>query len=277
MNLLVIVLVLAALRLADHGSRPQFDMARRYLALLRGLIRADRFWQSPVSPWLVVLLPVVLLAATDACLPWYLQILLAAVVLWLCVGPRELAFDVRAWLAARSRGDAVETEDCASRLWGQHPNPGLGALFVISHERLFGVLLWFCAFGPAGALLYHLGQRLPALWPQGSSPAEKLHAALAYVPARLTTLLFAMAGSADDVIAEWRRTRELAHLDWAARTWAWLSSIAAATVIVEESDGGSVVPASLEESAREFIGLEFRALLIMLAFVAIFTVGNWFG
>lgn len=275
MMLLAIVLVLLGLRWLDITPKA-LGGTGMYVARLRRLIRSDAFWQKPAAPWLVLLPPVALLALIDWKLPWFLHLALALVVLWFTLGPRELATDLQAWLAARGRGDESEAQSRAKALWGER-QPGLGELLIISHERLFGVLIWFFALGPAGGLLYRMGRRLPEAWPGDAGHAHAAHAALAYVPARVTAALFAAAGSAEDVIGEWRRQRSAAPSSWIERTWNRLSRVAAATLNVEESKGGLAAPPSLEDGAREFLHLEFRALLILLALFAIFTVGSWFG
>ncbi|HZP12773.1 MAG TPA: hypothetical protein VFB36_10160, partial [Nevskiaceae bacterium] len=204
-----------------------------------------------------------------------LHLLLAIVVLWLTLGPRELNPDLKAWVAAQARGDETEAEHRARRVWGDRPRD-LGQLFIESHERLFGILIWFFVLGPAGGVLYRVGRRLPHAWGTRNEHVDRLHAALAFVPARITAAMFAAAGSADDVIAEWRRRRGQVE-DWVQHTWHWLSEIAAATLDIEEAPGEPARAPSLTEGAAEFVDLEFRALLILLALFAIFTVGSWFG
>lgn len=316
MNLLAILLALGALRLLERTPAVTHDLSAVYVQRLQGLIRGDAFWTAAWAPWLLAAVPVVLVALVDARLPLLLQLLLSAAVLWLCLGPRELSADLRAWLSAGERGDDAEAQERARRLWTKGDGPRfatmgrggperpamddragasesenglakegesdqesghqLSDLFVASHERLFGVLLWFFALGPAGALLYRLGRRLPERWPGDARYARLLHALLAFVPARVTAVLFAAAGSADDVIREWQRWRVSERGDWVARTWDWLAQIAPASLNVEDGDGGPATPASLRDSAREFLQLQFRALLILLALFAIFTVGNLF-
>ena len=43
----------------------------------------------------------------------------------------------------------------------------------------------------------------------------------------------------------------------------------------ETKEGLTEVPATLELAAREVLNLQFRALMILLAFVAVFTTGDW--
>jgi membrane protein required for beta-lactamase induction len=274
MMLLAIVLVLVGLRVLDF-TPPERNATQSYVAQLRGIVRNERFWSSPVGPWVVTLLPVTAVAIVDAYLPWFLHLLLSIAILWLTLGPRELATDLRAWLSAHKRGDTTESQLRARAIWGEAP-PSLGGLFVESHERLFGVLLWFFVLGPAGGVLYRVGRRMPQAWPGDAKHARELHALIAYLPARLTAMLFGAAGSADDVIAEWRHRRTRFE-NWIDRTWHSLSEVAAATLDVEDVPGGEPRPPTLEDGAEEFLQLEFRALLILLALFAVFTVGSWFG
>ncbi len=159
MMLLAIVMVLLGLRWLDVTPRAR-NGTQTYVGQLRGLVQAPGFWRWPAAPWLVVLLPVVALGVIDAHLPWFLHLALSVAVLWFTLGPREMASDLRAWIAARGRGDDAEAESRAQAIWGSGPRE-LGPLFVESHERLFGVLIWFFALGPAGGLLYRMGRRVP--------------------------------------------------------------------------------------------------------------------
>jgi AmpE protein len=275
MTLLAIVLVLAGLRWFDIAPTPR-NATQGYLARARSLIPSGRFWSSPAAPWVLAVVPALIVGAIDARLPWFLHLVLATVVLWLTLGPRELNPDLKAWVAAQARGDEAEAGRRAELVWGDRPRE-LGQLFIESHERLFGVLIWFFVLGPAGGVLYRVGRRLPHAWGSADNDhARRTHAALAFVTARITAALFGAAGSADDVIAEWRRRRSQVE-DWTERTWHWLSQIGAATLDIEEVQGDTAQAPSLQEGADEFVRLELRALLILLALFAIFTVGSWFG
>ncbi len=274
MMLLVIVLVLLGLRWLDFAPEPR-NTTQGYLARIRSLIGSERFWSSPVTPWVLAVVPALIVGVVDARLPWFLHLLLAVAVLWFTLGPRELNPDVKAWVAAQARGDEAEAEHRARRIWGDRPRE-LGQLFIESHERLFGVLIWFFVLGPAGGVLYRVGRRLPHAWGGHDKNVQRMHAVLAFVPVRITAVLFAAAGSADDVIAEWRR-RSAQVENWVEHTWHWLSEIAAATLDIEEKPGDLAREPSLQDGAAEFVDLEFRALLILLAVFAIFTVGSWFG
>ncbi|MES0872914.1 regulatory signaling modulator protein AmpE [Sinimarinibacterium thermocellulolyticum] len=285
MSLIGILLALLLERVL--GQLPGWGRPVVFLAAMRALhaLSPARLWRSVLLPPLVVAPPVIL--------TWWafgriegpiVSLLLSATVLLLCLGPRDLAEDVHELLRARADGDEARAAQLARAL--QHgPNPGethrslVGALFVQSHEKLFGVLLWFFAFGPAGAVLYRLVSRLPRFLDETApgSPAlqlaDWLHAVSAWLPARITALVFGLAGSLDDALAAWRQLwREPEH-GWRTQTWAVLAEVPSAALGAEEQ-GGAVVPASLEAMLGEVLRMQWRALLIMLAAFALTATGQ---
>ena len=94
---------------------------------------------------------------------------------------------------------------------------------LAAHRHVFGVLGWFsllAAFGlgPLGAVLYRMSEFVARYWShksksveagEGASPALQAAASQAwgvidYVPARVTSLGFAVVGSFEDAIDAWR-------------------------------------------------------------------------
>jgi adenosylcobinamide-phosphate synthase len=90
-----------------------------------------------------------------------------------------------------------------------------------AHRHVFGVLAWFSilaalGLGPAGAVLYRMSEFVSRYWMhkgrlsgESASPALRDAAQTAwgvidYVPARLTSLGFAVVGSFEDAIDCWR-------------------------------------------------------------------------
>jgi AmpE protein len=219
-KLLAMLLALAAERL--FSAHRDASLHRGAWKLLQKLLPLPRFWRSAAMPPLLVFLSALLLhlAGRDAGSE-LIRLPFDALVLLLCLGPRHLADDIQRLRAARSAGDAVTVARLSQSLqMGPEPDADhrslLGALFIQSHERLFGTLWWFLAAGPAGAVAYRLASRLPVLAEGGKGEgavssaaisAKRLHALLAWLPARLTALLYALAGSMDDALADWRRLR----------------------------------------------------------------------
>ena len=94
---------------------------------------------------------------------------------------------------------------------------------LAAHRHVFGVLGWFSVLaalglGPAGAVLYRMSEFVARYWRykaeslqagEGASPALQAAASTAwgvidFVPARVTSLGFAVVGSFEDAIDAWR-------------------------------------------------------------------------
>lgn len=293
MTLIAIIVALVAERLVGHipgWGTPL--LSRGLLAVLRAVLPFRAIWRSAIALPLFLAPPVWLVWQLQDALEDPVQyVFFSGVVLFFCLGPRDLADDVRVWLAARAAGEAQKAEQL-SRLLLKGPGryaddePAraglLGALFVQSHERLFGILLWFFAFGAAGAVFYRLVSRLPRLLSEREvSPAvraaETLHALSAWIPARISAVLFGLSGSLDDALRAYGQLRKTHSHGWRSRTWAILAEVASGSIAFESRGGGTEVPATLDLAAREVINLQLRALLILLAFFAVSTGGNLFS
>ena len=93
---------------------------------------------------------------------------------------------------------------------------------LAAHRHVFGVLFWFSVLaavglGPLGAVLYRMAEYLARAWSrkglEGAQPpvSERLQKAamgawyvIDWLPARLTALSFAMVGSFEEAIDNWR-------------------------------------------------------------------------
>ena len=92
---------------------------------------------------------------------------------------------------------------------------------LAAHRHVFGVLGWFSVLaalglGPAGAVFYRMAEFVSRYWiyksaaaGEGASPALQLAATRAwgfidFLPARVTSLGFAVVGSFEDAIDAWR-------------------------------------------------------------------------
>lgn len=283
MTLIAMLIALAAERLLSP-YRDGVVATRFGTGLLRAL--PDGLRRLPALPWLLSGLAAALTAwLEDGISNVLFKVPFAALVLFLCLGPRDLAEDVQNLRAARSAGDAAGVARL-TRLLQMGPEPDadhrslLGALFIQSHERRFGVLFWFLVAGPAGAVLYRIASRLPS-WIESpddeqARAAALLHNALAWLPARFTALLYGLAGSLDDAMSAWRRLQDEPHPSWQRHTWSLLAETANAALDWEDSaDGGPMVTSSLDSTLAEVLRMEARATLILLALSALFTAGVW--
>jgi membrane protein required for beta-lactamase induction len=286
-----ILLALLAERVLGHLPKVGEPMLLQQLVVnVQRYLPLGAYWGSWVAPLLLLLLGTGLTLLLD----WWIvpplaDLAFATVVLFLCLGPRHLAADIHELLKAHETNDAARERTLTMALLR---GPGrtatrrslMGALFIQSHERLFGVLLWFFAAGPAGAVLYRLASRMPRFLheTQPGTPAEEaavaLHAAAAWIPARLTAMLFGLAGSLDQALRRYQELRATGvFASWRERVWAILAEVSTASLTTEEGEAGPVVPATLEEALREVLAMQQRALLILLAAFGLFSAGGWVG
>ena len=158
-----------------------------YLGAMRQ--RLESHWDALWVFALVYLLPAVVVIIVCALLTHFFgnipYLVYAALVLWACL------------------------PDFSSLLSHQQE---ANQLVVTAHEHLFTVVFWFVLLGPAGALLYHLLTLLRGLVSSRSAhiggwaaPLTSLHTLLAWLPARLTALFFALVGNFDTGFTCWRQ------------------------------------------------------------------------
>lgn len=257
----------------------------------RGLLRWQQLWSSPAIVPLLLLPPLGLTALIEQQIENpFASLGFSALVLLLCLGPRDLADDLHEMLRAHAAGDDETTHRLARALQrGPRPDAShrslVGAMFIQSHERLFGILLWFFVLGPLGAVAYRIASRLPRLLhAEGNTLAadfaDALHGLMAWIPARITALLFGLAGSLDDALRAWSQLRfdpvsgDVAG--WSRKTWAVLAETATGGLETDGEDGGGpALPPNFEAMLHEVMSLQNRALLILLAFFAFFATGAW--
>jgi membrane protein required for beta-lactamase induction len=174
-----------------------------------------------------LMLPVLPVAAIDLALGGHLlglpQLAFAALVLLVSFGPRDLHDEVDDYVAALERGDREEAGRRANELLeADAAGRGAGlreaveeAIFVQANNRIFGVIFWFMLLGPAGAWLFRVSdlvRRRAAFEAMrdagGAQPfgaaLTLLHGLLAWLPARLAAVAYALAGSFEDAVGNWR-------------------------------------------------------------------------
>jgi AmpE protein len=283
-----ILLALLAERIVGHLPRVGEPMLLKQIVVnVQRAVPLGAYWRSWAAPVLLLAISCALVALLD----WRIRqpladLVFGSIVLFLCLGPRHLGSDIDRLVQAHEKNDlAAERTLTLSLLRG----PGrqatkrslIGALFIQSHERIFGVLLWYFAAGPAGAVLYRLASRMPRFLheTQPDTSAERaavaLHAAAAWLTSRFTAALFGLAGSLDQALMRWQELRATAFANWRERTWAVLAEVSAASLTEEEGEAGPVLPATLEACLHEVLAMQQRALLILLAAFGLFTAGGW--
>lgn len=215
----------------------------------------------------------------------------AAIVLVFSLGPRDLWDEVRDYLDRGSRGDEAGAalvarelveQDAAQRRESRDAAVD-DALFVQANNRVFGVVFWFVALGPAGlgpaaAWLFRatdLMRRDAIRLAPGSGPArpltcpERIHYYLAWLPARLLALGYSLAGSFEDARRGWReRNADLPSQLLERNDWLLVHVGRAALGSAAAGGIGRV------RAARRLVQ---RALLFWLTVIAVLSLSAWIG
>ena len=231
MNLIALLVALALERLATHWLHLRephwfaryFEWALGRFGGLHGarvVIVALIFTLLPVLPVIAVSI------AFSGGLAGLIYIAFAALVLVLSLGPRDLKEETDEYCAALTRGDAATAASAARALMEHDARQRLGAapasvedaIFVQANNRIFGVTFWFLVSGPAGAWLFRVSDlmRRQAVMEHREliehaahdfdfvHALQAIHGVLAWLPARLLAIGYALAGSFDAAFASWR-------------------------------------------------------------------------
>lgn len=292
MTLIGILFALLIERVLSHVREwREHAWYRRYVTWLGAQSWANWLWETPWGMLLLVVAPISLVALLQALLSGgileLLGLIFSILVLVFCLGPRDLGEEVHAYLRAAENGDEDEMSEIANDL-GAVPSAArqgdcqslVSAIVIQGHERLLAILFWFYLLGPVGAVLYRFADSLPGLLEGHDCSTDlkeiagRLHAVLAWLPARAVAGLYMLAGSTDDALANWKKAHDEPLENWGEQTWHILAMVGCGAMQIENSKREQAKP-ELEESLLEALGLVRRALLLALGVLAAFTVGGW--
>ncbi len=206
-------------------------------------------------------------------------------ILLYCYGPRDLEAEVEAFVDARSRGDEESACWHAAELIGSDDEVDSSAeltkqimenIFIEANERLLAVVFWFVVLGPGGALLYRLSSLIRAeTADEGDNgvmeAGVRLHLLLAWLPARLCAIAYALAGSFVEAMHDWRQVKG-----------SWFEN-SRKVLIVSGFGALRIKPDEIEDDSRaceqvnESMALVRRAVLVFLSLIALFTLAGWMG
>lgn len=168
---------------------------------------------------IVCVLPIVVVVGLidgllDNWLYGILKLLFGVLVLVYCMGPENLWVQVYSCLNELQKEDPKAAVDYAQNAFvipvptqSQAFHQSLtNVIFIAAHERVFAVIFWFIILGPLGAVLY----RTIALCAKQSDlgimvVAKQAQRTLDWIPARLFTFIFALAGHFTEVFAIWKK------------------------------------------------------------------------
>jgi membrane protein required for beta-lactamase induction len=301
MKLIALLLGLLLERLLTHAlhlREPRwFD---GYLDWALARFRNLRGGQAMAVTILLVLLPVLPVAVVA----WVFQDVLlgivyvafAAFVLVFSLGPRDLKDEIDDYVEALDRGDReaaarvareIMEHDAAQRT-GTAPDTLEDAIFVQTNNRIFGVAFWFMLLGPAGAWLFRVSDLMRRravfeyrgradssdLVPEFVDALQAVHGVLAWAPARLLALGYALAGSFDQAVDEWRRSVQAAGARFFDTNDHLLAGVGRGALNIEITPAEFIALPDVRR-VEACMRLITRALLIWLVFVSALVLIGW--
>jgi iron complex transport system substrate-binding protein len=243
----------------------------------------------------LIAIPVVPVVLLDAWIgPQWLhlpQFAFAVLVLLLSFGPRDLAEEVEDYAAALERHDRDEALRRGKELLESNPT-ALGAsareaieeaIFIQANNRTFGVIFWFIVLGPVGAWAFRVSdmlrrraafeaarQGVPRMKRDLGRTLAALHGLVAWIPARLAALGYALAGSFEDAVGNWKLAVDRAATGLLDRAEDLLARVGKGSL--QPSLAG--VPADRLDvaTARGALRIVARSLWIWLAVIALLVL-----
>jgi adenosylcobinamide-phosphate synthase len=247
---------------------------------------------------------------------WPLALMWNVLVLYATLGFRQFSHHFTDIRKALEAGD----EEQARRLlaeWRQIDASELPQREIIrhviefsvlaAHRHVLGVFTWFTVLavlglGPAGAVLYRLSEFVTRYWPyvgrrQAPSVSEATCVASArawqwidWLPARLTALGFAVVGSFEDAVDNWRRYESLPEstgmggndgLIVAATAGA--VNVRLGTMTMAQGESQAEMPAASARNEpqlahlRSIVGLVWRSVVMWMLLLALLTLARLIG
>ncbi len=276
------VLHLRELRWFDHW----FDLGLRHGARAGWFARYALIILTLALPLVPILWASLMLQETG--FPWDLPYLLFAIlVVFFCLGPRDLVSEVHEYCEAVDRDDPetahrvlVELSE-VERLRDNEIDVVEDAIFIQATNRVFGVVFWFVVLGPVGAWLFRISdlfrRRAVFEFARGaahgaavSDTVEKVHGVLVFVPARLAAMCYALSGSFDDALNAWRRLRTRGRVALHRANDEVVALVGRAAM-----SGALAEPQNSSAAARNALRLVTRTLFIWVTVIALMTIFGW--
>ncbi len=262
-------------------------------------------WRHGILAWLIAVLPPTLVAGLVTLLLHKLNPVAGwawnVFVLYLTMGFRQFSHAYTSIDKALKEGDLQKARELLGAWRGasaaeynaeQISRVSIELGLVYSHTYVFGVIFFFAAFGPMGAVLYRLATALNDEWNKYPEEAGHLgkfsfHAfeIIDWIPSRLTALSFAIVGDFEDALYCWRTQA----LSWKPIAHGILLASGAGALGVRLGDAlpedGLKVYRPLmgmgdeADSAymQSTVGLLWRCLLLWLLLILLLTIANLLG
>lgn len=222
-------------------------------------------------------------------------LILAILVLFFSLGPKDIGEDVDEYCRAIENDDQAAIRSRAKALIEKDPPEDAlervrmveASVCVQANNRLFAVIFWFVLLGPLGAWTYRVTDlvRRRAVFNTGRdenagmsqetlAATQSLQGWLAYVPARLTAIGYAMSGSFDGALSAWRRPQEMQDSQVYAQNESLLARVGIGALALQDIDGESEAERGIR-GATAANRIVFRLFVIWAAVIAAMTLYGW--
>lgn len=217
------------------------------------------------------------------------ELVFATLVLFFCLGPRDLRRQVQAFIDAWDAGDEENAKAIASEFINaqslqtasSYGHAVASGILKQAYLRTFSVILWFIILGPLGAVLYRsshtLRQTLPGMDDPGldfGNGVERLLEILNWIPARITAFTYALSGNFSTATHKWWNSDETDNdTGRSAEDILELAGYGALDLdnpLGEDED--EISPALTSEIAMAMV---LRSLTIWLGLLALITITSW--
>jgi membrane protein required for beta-lactamase induction len=261
----------------------RYDWFARYHQSLYQKLEGQTLRDGPVGVILfigLVALGVWIILALLGSLSALLTFLFGLVVLIYTLGPRDLEQDVEEVIQALERDDAEgavlsarrldDVEELAADSMPELVEQVRNRILVEANTRVFGVLFWFLILGPIGAVLFRLSCQVrlqPEVTEEYRNATRDLYRILAWIPARLTVLCYALAGNFMDTLSRWESPADL----WQRESDAFLIESGKGALQSDDADNDEGIDTLPIQHAMALVK---RALVVWLALLALLTLAG---
>ena len=220
---------------------------------------------------------------------WDLPYLLFAVlVVFFCLGPRDLSGEVEEYCIALDSSDDAEAERILTEFFEVelpkvHEIVAVEeVIFAQATNRFFGVVFWFVALGPVGAWMFRISDllRRRVVSIAGRNPEsvrmtlpviDIIHGVFSWIPARLAIIGYALSGNFDDALNCWRNYQSKSDLPFHRGNDEVVACVGKAAMPDPIVDGPEE-PIAAPHRAMQLIN---RALFVWIAVIAAMTLYGW--
>ncbi|MCK4864433.1 MAG: cobalamin biosynthesis protein [Gammaproteobacteria bacterium] len=191
----------------------------RLLSYLSGVLA----WGLLVVPFVVIVWFIEHLQTPQP----YVEIILGILCLTLALGSKSLMQHARAVSGALKKQDVVEAREKVAMIVSRDTSESdevainkatIESVLENGSDAIFAAIFWFIVLGAPGVVLYRLANTLDAMWGYRTErfnyfgwAAARIDDLLNWIPARLTALSYAIAGSMLTALLCWQKQAKNWH------------------------------------------------------------------